>query len=216
MAIPNNVSKVVFSGYLGGGERFAIGFWLNGNAPVNQDAANLLASTLATSWGTDLKVKLCGLLSTDSGYDTVTVYGYPTGGPKAATIGQAALSGGVGTGANTQYDQVAACATLLTGAPGRSNRGRMYVPLNGKIPASTSAGPQIDATSYGNVSTGLATFFKNWATNHGSAMGYPAVVSITASVARNITAVKCDSRADIQRRRANRQTISGSTTTAAV
>lgn len=214
MAIPNGVSKVVFSGHLGGGEKFAVGFWLDSNAPVNQDAANLLATTLATNWATDLKVKLCGLLSTDCGYDQVTVYGYPTGGPKAATIGQAPLSGGVGTGTNTQYNQIAACATLLTGAPGRSNRGRMYLPLTGKIPSTSSAGPQIDATSYGNVSTGLATFFTNWNSGHGAAMGFAAVVSTTVSVARKITSVKCDSRADIQRRRANKQTVAGSTTTA--
>lgn len=214
MAIPNDVAKVVFSGHLGGGEKFAVGFWLKSHAPVNQDAANVLAGALATAWSADLKVKLCGLLSTDSGYDLVTVYGYPAGGPKAANIGQAALVGGVGTGTNTQYNQVAACATLLTGAPGRSNRGRMYIPINGKIPSSTPNGPQIDSTSYGNVSTGLATFFANWKTAHTGVMGDPAVVSITASVANLITSVRCDSKADIQRRRANKQTIAGATTTA--
>jgi len=205
---------VVFAGHLGGGEKFACGFWLNGNAPINQAAANLLASTLATSWAADLKLKLCGLLSTDCGYDTVTVYGYPTGGPKASTIGQANLSGGVGTGTNTNYNQVAAAATFLTGNPGRSNRGRTYVPLTGKIPSTGSSGPIIDSTSMGNVSTGWATFFTNWNTAHGSAMGVPSVVSITASVANPITAVRCDARADIQRRRANKQAIPAQTTTA--
>lgn len=213
MAIPNDVTKIVLTGHLGGGERFATSFWLHGDAPINQSAANLLASTMATSWAADAKVKLCGLLSTDSGYDQVTVYGYPSGGPRSSTIGIAPLAGGVGTGTNTNYDQICACATLLTGSPGRSNRGRMYIPMNGKIPSSTTAGPQIDSTSYGNVSSGLATLFTNWNTNHGAAMGYVSIVSTTTSVAQLVTSVKCDSRADIQRRRANRQTIQGSTTT---
>lgn len=207
MSIPNDVTRVTFVGHLGGGEVFDTGFWLAGQAPVSQDAANLMATTLAAAFVADLKVKLCGLLSTDCGYDKVRVYGYPNGGPTAATIGEAAISGGVGTGTNTQFDQVAMVATLLTGAPGRRNAGRMYLPLTGKIPSSTTAGPQIDSTSVGNAATGLATFFSNWNSAHAGAMGSPAVVSIAGSAHRPISAVRVDSRADIQRRRANRQSV---------
>ena len=71
---------------------------------------------------------------------------------------------------------ITAAATFLTGNPGRSNRGRTYVPLTGKIPSTGSSGPIIDSTSMGNVSTGWATFFTNWNTAHGSAMGVPSVV----------------------------------------
>lgn len=201
MPIPNDVTRVVIGGTSPGGEIFETGFWLNTHAPLSDDAANVMAGALVTSFDTDLLPALKTIITPDTAYATIRVYAYPTGGPHASFVGEADIPSGAGTDTTGSTPlQLAMCATLLTGSVGRRARGRMFFPATGfPYNAHMFASARVDA-----IATALATFFTNWNSDHGDVMGTAAVVSTAASAARNITNIKIDDKPDTQRRRANR------------
>ena len=131
MSIPAGSTKVVLSGVSPQGEIFATGFWLSGGAINSEASANIAAQAIAdmTKWtdtGDGSPVKLIGA---DTQYQTVTVYHYANAGSRAQFIGEAALAGQVGTANQGPLPlQCAVVVSLRTGLPGRSRRGRMYLP----------------------------------------------------------------------------------------
>jgi hypothetical protein len=197
--IPAGIARVVYAGHLGGGEIFETGYWLLGDYGT-QALTQTAADTEATQLGVSaLLTTLQSMITADSGYDEVRVYGYPTGGPTATFVASAAI-GAPGTGAGSLPDQVALVATLLTGAAGRRRRGRMYFPANGLV----LAAHQVQNTTVDNLADRLAAYWTAFVIDatHG-----PVVLSQIAGTAHPILDVRVDSRADIQRRRANKQTI---------
>jgi hypothetical protein len=105
----------------------------------------------------------------------------------------------VGTGGFCPL-QVCMVATLITGAAGRRNRGRMYLPANGiGFGSHEFPNARVDA-----VCQALAAWLDALNTLDGSAV----VVSQAGTSKRAITQVRVDSKPDIQRRRANAQVAS--------
>lgn len=201
MSIPSGVTKVVLQGHLTGAEIFETGFWLKGAAPISDAAASVLAAQLATFFGTDLKPSVVPLITTTSGYDNLRVYGYPTGGPTAVSVGVAAIASGAGTGTGqSNPNQVSIVATLRTALAGRRNRGRMYLPAN----AANIISGQLSSAQCTSLATAVAAFFTDINSNAAGPQKVQ-VVSITGSVSNDVTDVSVDSKLDIQRRRANRQ-----------
>lgn len=92
------------------------------------------------------------------------------------------------------------CVTTLTGRPGGSYRGRMYLPAAG-MPLDASH--RFTAGSMTTIVQALATWMG--AGHTVGQYGIPVVVSRTLGVATPITALRYDNKPDTQRRRANRQ-----------
>lgn len=209
MAIPANTTKVVLAGHLTGGEIFETGFWLTGDAPVSDAAANVLAASLAASFTSDAAAALRAMIGSGEGYDEVRVYSYVSGGPSASFVGSASLTA-PGTGTTYQGLNQACCVvTLLTGLAGRRNRGRMYLPATHvDIPSGAEFNPtQVDT---------IANAVGAWFTDINTAGPGPkvCVMSSAASAATPVLDVRVDNKPDIQRRRANKLAASHTKTVA--
>lgn len=200
MGIPAGFARIVWSGTLASGETFETGFYVADHSGQQSDA-DTLAFTEAANVATDLGTWWGAHEATSCALKTVTAYCYPDGGPAAKYVGQAAVSGVVGTqSSNILPDQCCVCVTLNTGAAGRRNRGRMYVPLTSAILDSSA---QIPQTTTDALAAAMATHLNRFASTVPGAV----VVSQVASNARSIIQLVVDSRVDIQRRRADKQTI---------
>lgn len=208
MAIPAQQTKVVLHGTLLGGEEFDPGFWLDGDAPISDAAAGVLAASIASIFeGSTAFAALRSILSTDCAYTEVRVYGYPTGGPRATAVGAAPVTGGTGTGDTTNPLQVCCCLTLQTANSGRRNRGRIYLPMTSSGALSAH---EIASITLSAVVEGFAAFLGSITSSGPGPV--PTVVSFAGSATNHITSVKGDTRPDIQRRRANREAINGTHT----
>lgn len=206
--------RVVLSGSLPGGEIWESGFWLYGDLPTDQASANTQASLVYGALTSDdesgaMTQWFANYVSATVTFDKVTVYVY-TDGNAATYIGTYVPSTPLtGTGSAELPNQCAIVVTLLTGRAGRAYRGRMYLPLN-----SSSYMGSDGQLGNGNMVINAqhwARFFGDWAA---SDAGQPVVVSQVHTAHNAITAVRIDSRVDIQRRRANRQAVTSSTTQA--
>lgn len=201
MTIPAGVNRIVISGHLSTNEIFATSFWTQGNVPVSQSAANVFAANVATLFGVRPLGQLKFMMASDSGYDTVKTYHYPTGGPAATYLGQAAIASGTGAGTGTTLPlQGAIVASLRTQLAGRSHRGRMYFP----VVAETLANHQLASARVNTLAPDVAGFFSDVKAN--GSVGIPVIVSqVGGGSYTPITSVIVDSRLDVQRRRANKQ-----------
>jgi len=202
MGIPAGYSRTVFSGSLPNGEIWASGFWCN-EAPsseaATQDQATTFGTELTNAWshaGAPAVFNVAGMT-----VDKTTAYSYLDGSGKASFVGEQAMSL---AGASSQAqlpNQCSIVTTLLTGSAGRRARGRMYWPCTAPDMAD------------GEMASGDVTLLATWmATLIGSLNGHlgdqaVVVLSQVAGTSKPVSAIKVDSRIDIQRRRANKETI---------
>lgn len=211
MPIPLGYSRHVLIGHLSGGEIFQTGFWVS-EAPSDAAATTADAQAVATylnaHWAdTGSPVSL---LDSASGYDSIKVYSYPNGGPDASYVGEANLTGAVGTGTQSLPDQCALVISLHTGMSGRRHKGRMYLPMT---KGTVATGGQLAGSLVNNYATWWATTFGG--INSAVSPGFAVVLSQVAGSAQRVTEVAVDTRVDIQRRRADR-IVPAATATAAV
>lgn len=203
MSIPSNMSRFVISGTLTGGEEFATSFWSDQNCPTTQAQATAAASAVRSTFVADMMPTLLGFLSTTCSYDKVTVYAYPTGGPLAGFVGESAITGGTGTATGSSLPLQCACVvTLLTGLPGRRRRGRMYWPINN----ATLVTNQMTLTQITSIVEAQESWFNDLQTL--TTAFAPVVLSqVGAGSTAPVTALRADTRMDIQRRRAANEAV---------
>lgn len=198
MAIPAGVSRVSIRGTAATSEIWETGFWVASAAP-DQATADADAANIKTLFLGDWINAWLSHMTSDMVITEIRVYAYPAGGPRASFVGVAPIASGNGTDTSGYLPlQVAPVLTLLTGASGRRNRGRMYLPLTGF--SMMGSNHLLSTTATDAITSAAATFF--------SALGpaYPPVVlSIVGSSHRAITEVAMDNRPDVQRRRANKE-----------
>lgn len=206
--IPEHVAKVVLAGSMANGEIFNCGFWVNfaSDQPDAASFASFIAGVETSLSDTTAGVSFQNAFEELNTAETqlTDIFGYYYGDESGHATLQADHTLGspwVGTSSGSHPLQVALVATLLTGAPGRSRRGRLYCPATG---ATLNIDGQVNATQVDHLSAGLAHGFTHLH-SHSDPTGIPSVVSSTLSTSNPITTVRVDSRADIQRRRANRQ-----------
>lgn len=206
MANPAESTRVVLIGHLGTGEVFDTSFALIGSAPINDAAATALADIIQAAITTStFDTAIAGCLSTDSGLDKVRVYGYPTGGTVATAVGEKALATPVaGTSSFSGILQQSLVVTLLTAQSSRRSRGRMYLPAQGL----GLAGHQWSVSQVTTVVNGLKSLFDNL--NANGAIGDVSVISNVGTTSNLVTALRADTKPDIQRRRANKLAAVGS------
>lgn len=207
MALPNNVVHLVFEGNLPGGEIWQTGIWFSDTGVTDVtslqtwlDAVAVLFGATGTSSGvTSMLTALAGLGTT---WTEARAYHYAGGSaPSDYSAAYTLATPKTGSGSNLP-DQLCCVVTLNTGFAGRRNRGRMYFPANASTTYASTG--QIDSGNAGTAAIDWGTVLTAVkAAGHGT----PVVVSRVAGSARPITQVAVDTRADIQRRRANRQAI---------
>ncbi len=203
MTILAGVSKIVIRGTLPQGEQFNTGLWTAGNMPTSAAQANTFAATIASLVSTHIVPTWQPFLSTLAAFTDVKTYHYPNGGPSAGFLGTATIAGGAGTSATAYLPlQLAWVATLRTGFPGRRFRGRMYMPITNHALTNW----QFTQADVDSLTTAVRNFINGINTN--GTVGLSSIVSqVGTGATASITRVDGDSRLDVQRRRANRETV---------
>lgn len=212
MAIPDGATHVVLSGTAPQGEIFATGFWLMGGAIDSEADANIAAQAIAdlAKWDDTGAGHPATFVGSDTSFDTVNVYQYVTGNPRAAFIGEASLGPRPGQ-ANQGPLPLQCCyvVSLRSGLPGRSRRGRMYLPCTNQ----SLTNHQLDETDVEAIAAWWKGYFDEL-NALGDTVGVLNVVSRTLSSAVEVSSLIVDSRLDIQRRRANGESVLFTETTA--
>lgn len=190
MPIPPNVSRVVLGGAVDGGEEWSTGFWLSGGgdaATILGDIDNEAVEPFFTAIAPDMFAAFH--------FDYIKVYTYANGGTQATSMAEKAETGVGGlTGAGSPFS-TCLVVSLLTATPGKSNRGRMYLPMHLGTGPNGHTDSTLPASMGGAVRTMLDTI-------RGNATGAtPVIVSRTHSRATPITSVRADDLPDSQRRR---------------
>lgn len=202
-----NYARVVYSGYLNGGEIWNTGFSV-GTLPgaLTQDLADAIADAAnkaadQPAFGGFMRIAAGNIWAPSTIWASTKVYLY-AGSGSAVVVAEKFTNPQIpGTAGQVLPNQCCLVVSLRTGAPGRRNRGRMYLPATGGPLGNDAevAGPKVTAVSAA-VALGLSRF-------NDAGVGNPAVVSQVGGTIRRITQVVTDSRIDIQRRRANRENV---------
>lgn len=197
MPIPSGSVKHVISGVLPGGEVFQTAWWekWDGSTPIdNGYASGVATSSPFTTWLTAMKI----LWNASTTVTALDAYLY-LGGGAAASHGHATLSI-VGTGTTVHPNQVSVVMTLRTATSGRSGRGRMYWPANGCVYSAASG--WLGSSQVDSCVDATATFFS---VRNTIIAGTVIIVSQTTTAQHSVTSVDADYVADVQRRRARKQ-----------
>lgn len=203
IAIPS--ARVSLEGQLPGSELFVTSFWV---APAFHDQAGLNAALAAVgSHFSPNESAFLDLCNPSTVYTTVRIGYYAANATSQLFSGEAAIPGGGGNGTGPQVlpNQAALCLTLRTPQTGRRYRGRMYLPATGAALALPAG--NVDPAKALAVCNKAKAFFD--ALNADPAVGIVSVASQAAGILTRVNRVGVDTRLDIQRRRANRQTITG-------
>lgn len=214
MAIPKGAVHVVFGGTLPSSERFAWGFWLNSlhvgdvvdsNIDIDLPLVLDLASRKIVSRWAGIIAGFPPLTA----YDRVDGYYYGADGTHATISAEKTFTlAGTAAAGTAMPDQLAMVASLRTGRAGRSYRGRAYLPMCNTTQLAT--GGQVGdtfVTAYATAVRGLLADL-NAGEGSSSTPGMPpVVVSRTLTHMQPITAVRMDSRPDVQRSRAASEAI---------
>ena len=208
MAIPNGSTRISFVGTAPGGEIWDTSLWWTGLPIASAADANTFADAITQMWVPGDYGGISSLWASDTHLTEIRLYHYAAGGSSATYIGVSVFPTAIAGVGSTQHPlQVACCVTLQTALAGRSHRGRMYWPANG---VAVTAHQMNEATTEG-VSETMATLLGDLSDT--LAAGYAIVMSNALSASTQLTAVRADSRLDVQRRRANRSAALYSTTT---
>lgn len=176
----------------------SIGLVAVGSGPGTQAALQAQANMiepLVNTWWTSVKTKVDPSYS----YTGISIYQYiapVTVAQLQARVDRTAVPGTLANG-GCPID-TAMVHTLGTGIPGRSTRGRMYVPYHDACVVGTGLWPTAQPATW----AGFLKTLLNGITG-GSAF-VPVVISRTHGTQNPITSIKVDNKPDVQRRRENR------------
>lgn len=197
-------ARVVIGGTLYGSQGWSIGVsFALGSPPTNTKLYQwllLLAPHVHTwafamtggtpTWGTLTK---CNSLAT---------YGYAAGSVTATAQAQAPLEEVAGSASATLPPQCAVVHSLLSGAPGRKNRGRVYVPLTA---GGAIGNGQLPATKCQELASDMATLLTSMsAEDYDGSPTTPSIATTRPVPTIPIGAVAVDSVVDTQRRRTDK------------
>lgn len=203
MVYAANTIKVSVSGSMPNGARFSWGFQTQGTAgslAVRCGAAiGIVQGWLASSDSATIRA----LMPNGNKIDTISAYGYDGSAHAAASDTAGANVPGTGT-TITLPNQAALVVSIRTAGTGRSARGRAFLPCSS---LALSVG-QADASTIQTVADEFKTLLDLFPAGTGDGMPQTAVVaSPTHNINRPVTYVVVDSRLDVIRHRAQRETI---------
>lgn len=214
MALPAGKIKVIVNGTLPGTEVFAHSQGFDPQfETITQAEMDHFAEAVWSAFKTNFLTT-----GVKAGWPNVTTWtgvkAYLLGAGGAAVLTAVSTSASQAGTASTSPcpDQCALVVTQLTGVPGRSHRGRAYLP-----------GPATGALVAGQLNTPtpatVAAAYMAWLQAVADEATTPAVASVlssTLSSAGHITFVRVDSRLDVQRRRGDKQVVTSTATSTAL
>jgi hypothetical protein len=196
MGLPAGVARYVLVGHLPNGEIFNTGFWARyGDAVASQAGWQTSNDTRYTSFISTWVTVMKNYLDTTCGYDELRAYYYRDAGAGATYLSVTPINVAGTNASNPLPMDTAAVQSLRTATPGRSYRGRMYVPVTNSLVTNH----QFVTTLCSTQANATAAMFSSY--NADSAGNYVAVVSRTLASYTKITRVIVDSIPDVQRRR---------------
>lgn len=203
MAVGNEDQiKFVLGGHINGSQSWSVGIWAGVSTTGTPTAANL--DSFLTTWESSaiamwLTVRSRNLAAVVQ--DNTSAYFYPVGSNVATLVAHHTQTASPGTGSQGSSPRQSLVVSLLTGAAGRSRRGRIYLPFTGIGSTATLQAATADVDAITNA---VATLFTAMKTMSGApAWGNcpPRVRSNKTSTGYIVTSVAGNSLIDTQRRR---------------
>lgn len=206
MAYKTGIIKLITQGVIAGTQDFSFGLCFDTGglgAPSFTGFQTWLTGlgTAAQAFATSIN----GMSSTAVTYSSLRAE-YYAGGTTASLIATYALASPVtGVNAPTNSSRAALVASLITDRPGRSYRGRIYVPC---LVPSLSATTRVPSGTQNGLRTALKTYAKAVESNPLPTSSGPqnpvlVVASKLLGSAQAVTAIRTDDLLDTQRRREN-------------
>lgn len=201
MPMPSGIHCQVMLGGAAGTDRWSVGYWVRYDSSIslptptqaNTYAANIGANFASAVWAS---YKLNNDPATTLDQCLVRFYN----GAVLSVDGTAALTSTPGTGSGSHPLYVACCVSMLTAFPGRSKRGRMYLPATA-YPVNGATGQWSTAATATTTVTNLASHLVNSAHTPGwgsPASFSPVVLSKTLGSTEDIVSLRIDSIPDTQ------------------
>lgn len=188
-----------------GGKQYDVETWSCGIAlatagtPTNSQLFAYLG-LVADAIATRLTSILGGLCTAATDYSYLAIYGYEAGSSKAISQAQLAITPITGDGSGGLPPQLSVVAGLYGGAPGRKNKGRIYLPLTDST--AVSGGHLVDGQT-NNTSVTIAALLNDLGDQPlAGSNPTPSIVGSSATaVPVSIGSVVVDNVVDTQRRR---------------
>jgi hypothetical protein len=194
--IPAQSIRVILHASQTSGEELQTGYWIAIPTPVDQAGLDSLAAELAGYANVMLNAIASQIYSSVT-WDRLDLYYYPAGGPHAGMQSTHTLSSvGLATAAGPALD-TCGVVTLETGRPGRSYRGRMYLPWHVGIPG----GVEFDGSTVTTRLDAVKAMLDSVNTGRGHAVS---VMSSARGSNTPVTGISMDTIPDVQRRRVNK------------
>lgn len=203
--IPDALTKLVIGGHLASGvQTFSTSIW------VLSDITGPVTQASFDSFVADCQVAIKAMTSSTAithmtnsvdQYDALTGYYYPPSHTSASLVSAGAY-GSPDNGDSTTHapKETSLVASLRSSTPGRSGRGRLYLPACG-VPI--GANGLADTTAVGNIGGVVKTCLSALNAVDGCTV---AVASFTKGIAYPVVAVIVDNKPDTQRRRQDQLT----------
>lgn len=209
----SDVIRVRIEGTIGSAQTWSCSFYISlttvSGSPLDQTHLALAMAQLNTPVGT-LNTALAGLLwSADTTINRLSLYYYNANQDKAAHVSHIAAGGVLGSVTTYQPQFVSLVLSVLSDTPGRSGRGRMYLPVTAYALPSDHQFSQATLNSVGAACKAL--FQSVNALNmvpSGIASQQCVVASSTKSATYPVTELALDSKPDVQHRRSDKQLYS--------
>jgi len=199
MSVLAQFQKVVLHGTGPGSELWQTGFCVvSSSPPISQASLQVQCDALVspvTTWWNAIK----GKISTAYTLQGISMYAYSFPTPTALFQAESAAiaSPGTLTGTGSPID-TCLVVSLRTGIPGRSQRGRMYLPCHEGATVTTGMLASATATLYNTSTKALFDTANTLTTNK------VVVVSRTHGSYETVKSLVADNKPDVQRRRENR------------
>lgn len=180
MSLPAGIHAQIILGGAIGVERWSVGYWLRYDSSVSLPTpaeANTYALAILNQFNTlvwsGATASVKAQNSTDTTLDTCTVRFYD--GNTLMVDGLATITPVAGTGGGAHPGYVACCVSLLTPFPGRSKRGRMYLPATA-MPVNGTTSLWLTNATVDAFAVNLAGYFAN--SVHVPSWGSPASFTV--------------------------------------
>lgn len=154
--------RVVIGGSMSTADSWSTGFAFSGAdivSPVALQAALVAFKDDVVDWWSSGTPSLQNVTSADSFIDSIRAYYYEAGSTSADTVAEYVYPSPINGAQSGKLSARTACvATLLTGHPGRSFKGRMYLPATGAV----LANHQHSSGNVTDIATATAALLSNW------------------------------------------------------
>lgn len=199
MSALTTYQRVVLKGTGPSSEIWQTGFWTESVTPPSTQAQLQTDCNAIAAFCTTFYNSLKPTIYSAYAFTEVDMYQYVYPGSTATLQAQTILTPNAG-GKATAGSPIDTCivASIRSSVPGRSNRGRMYLPYHDTISATTG---MLSAATNNTYGTAVKTLFTSVA---GYAGYVPVVVSRTHGTWQPVSSIVTDNKPDVQRRRENR------------